>query len=386
VTPGFAVDERTAAAIAGIVRRLDGLPLAIELAAARVKLLPPAGILARLDDSLGLLVGGSRDLPDRQQTLRSTIAWSYDLLSVDARRLLAVLAAFRGEARLADLETVCAASVDLGVPLLDAVQELLDQSLLRLSSGSEDPRYSMLETVREFAVERLAALPEADRVRAAHAATFAALADQLERPPIWPDNEFLALLDRDHDNLRAALDWLQEHDASTALRMAAKLTAFWSIRGHFTEGRRRLSEVLDLVPRDTPDRVAALNGAGWLALDQGEERMSTELLDESVRLARAINDRKGEGTALLNRARTVLAGQAVAAGGEDIALALSVLGNAGDTKGAAGALLFAGLPPQFSGDLDLALARFGESVARSEELGLTTLRARVCNSSGSRGC
>src|SRR6185437_5213215 len=126
VAPDFTVDENNAAAIAGIVRRLDGLPLAIELAAARVKLLPPAGLLARLDHSLGLLVGGSRDLPDRQQTLRSTIAWSYDLLSDAARRLLAVLAVFRGGTGLAVLESVCAASIDPGVPVLEAVQELLD--------------------------------------------------------------------------------------------------------------------------------------------------------------------------------------------------------------------------------------------------------------------
>jgi len=376
VVPHFAVDERTADAIAAIVRRLEGLPLAIELAAARVKLLPPASLLARLDDSLGLLVGGSRDLPDRQQTLRDTIAWSYDLLSADAARLLAVLAAFRSGAGLADLEAVCGASIDLDTSLLDAVQELLDQSLLRLSSGSAEPRYSMLETVREFATERLAELPEAPRVRAAHAATFAALAEQLERPPIWPENEFLALLDSEHDNLRAALDRLQQHDPPAALRMAGKLTAFWSVRGHFREGRQRLAEVLDLVPEQTPDRVAALNGAGWLAHDQGDLRVSTELLDESVRLARVIHDVPGEGTALLNRARTALSGQAIAVGGADIAAALSILRRAGDDKGVAAALLFAGLASQFSGEIDLALARFAECVDRSEHLGLATLRAR----------
>jgi len=377
VAPAFTVDKKNAAAIAGIVRRLDGLPLAIELAAARVKLLPPATILARLDHSLGLLVGGSRDLPDRQQTLRSTIAWSYDLLNDDARRLLAVLAVFRGGAALADLESVCAASVDLGVPVLDALQELLDQSLLRLSSGSEQPRYTMLETVREFAAEQLAERPEADPIWPAHAAVFAGVAQRIERPPIWPDNEFLASLDRDHDNLRAALDWLQEHDPSAALRMAAKLTAFWSIRGHFTEGRRRLHDLLNLVPAETPERVAALNGAGWLALDQGELGVSTALLDESVRLARAIHDPIGEGTALLNRGRTALGSRGIAQGGWDMTEALDVLTRAGDANGVAAALMFNGLAPQFSGELDVALARFAACVARCEELGLTTLRARA---------
>jgi DNA-binding CsgD family transcriptional regulator len=231
--------------------------------------------------------------------------------------------------------------------------------------------------VREFAAERLGELQEADRVRAAHASAFAALVGGLERPPIWPDNALLALLDSEHDNLRAALDWLQVNDPSTALRMAAQLTAYWSIRGYFSEGRRRLGELLELVRGETSDRVAALNGAGWLAHDQGELRVSAGLLDESVRLARAIHDVKGEGTALLNRARTALSGQAIADGGVDIGAALSILRGAADHKGVAAALLFAGLAPQFSGELDAALARFAECVVRSEELGLTTLRARA---------
>src|SRR4051794_29468282 len=276
VVPRFTVNGEDAAAIAAIVRRLDGLPLAIELAAARVTLLPPPSILTRLDHSLALLVGGSRDLPDRQQNLRSTIAWSHDLLSEGARRLLAVLAVFRGGAALADLERVCGDAADLDVAVLDGVQELIDQSLVRLSTASE-PRYVMLETVHEFAAERLAQLP-AERVHAAHAAVFASLAERIERPPIWPDNAFLSVLDREHDNLRAALDWLQEHDPPTALRMAARLTAFWSNRGHFAEGRRRLHQLLALVPGGSADRVAALNGAGWLALDQGELSTSTLLL------------------------------------------------------------------------------------------------------------
>ena len=376
VVPRFTADDEDAAAIAAIVRRLDGLPLAIELAAARVKLLPPPSILTRLDHSLSLLVGGGRDLPDRQQNLRSTIAWSHELLSDGARRLLAVLAVFRGGAGLADLERVCAAAANLDVAVLDGVQELVDQSLVRLTAGSE-PRYVMLETVAEFAGERLAELPEAERVHIAHAALFAALAERVERPPIWPDNAFLAVLDREHDNLRAALDWLQDHDPPTGLRMAAKLTAYWSNRGHFTEGRRRLHHLLYLVPGDSPDRVAAMNGAGWLALDQGELSTSTRLLDESLRVARAIGDRTGEGTALLDRGRTALGGPDMTRGGRDIAEALTVLTRAGDANGAAAALMFHGLEPMFSGQLDTACARLGRCAARCEELGLTALRGRA---------
>jgi non-specific serine/threonine protein kinase len=376
VVPRFRLDDASATAIAAIVRRLDGLPLAIELAAARVKLLPPASLLSRLDHSLGLLVGGSRDLPDRQQNLRSTIAWSYDLLGDGARRLLAVLAVFRGDAALADLERVCADTAVLDLAVLDAVQELLDQSLVRLSASSE-PRYAMLETVREFAAERLAELPEGERVHAAHATVFASLAERIERPPIWPDNAFLSLLDREHDNLRAALDWLQDHDPPTALRMAAKLTAFWSNRGHFTEGRRRLKHLLALVPEDSPDRVAAMNGAGWLALDQGELDASTRVLDESLGLARAIGDGIGEGTALLNRGRTALGGPDMTSGGRDIAAALAVLTRAGDARGAAAAMMFHGLEPLFSGQLPTASARLEQCVAQCEELGLVSLRGRA---------
>jgi non-specific serine/threonine protein kinase len=294
VVPGFAADGPDAAAVAGIVRRLDGLPLAIELAAARTKLLPPSALLERLDHALGLLVGGSRDLPDRQQTLRNAIAWSHDLLGEGARRLFAVLAVFRGGAALDDLEAVCANSLKLGMSVLDAVQELLDHSLLRRSTRSPHPRYTMLETVREFAAERLAELPEAATIHTAHAHRFAALAQRLERPPVWPDNDVLARLDQDHDNLRAALDRLQGREPRRALQMAAKLTTYWSIRGHFGEGRRRLQHLLDRCPTPSPERVAGLNAAGWLALDQGDLEVSMALLNESVGLAGAIGDRVGE--------------------------------------------------------------------------------------------
>src|SRR5580693_3151359 len=182
--PGFALDDENAEAIAAIARRLDGLPLAIELAAARVKLLPPQAILPRLDHSLGLLTGGRRDLPDRQQALRATIARSYALLTEGARRLLATCSVFAGGASLEVIETVCGAAVDIGLPVLDGLQELADHSLLRQvrSPGPSPARYAMLQTIREFAAERLAAMPEADGVRGAHAATFLAAVETAGRP------------------------------------------------------------------------------------------------------------------------------------------------------------------------------------------------------------
>jgi predicted ATPase len=249
VVPGFVVDEQNAAAVAQIVCRLDGLPLAIELAAARVRLLPPEAILERLEHSLGLLTGGGRDLPDRQQTLRATIEWSYDLLGEGGRRLLAGCSVFRGGIDLAVIESV-SAEAGIGVSVLDGLQELADQSLLRQLRASGTPRYLMLETVREFAAERLAGTPDqAAGLRGAHAAAFLAVAGQAGRPLTGPgQQDWLERLDLEHDNLRAAIDWYCQQDPAAALRMAAAMSLFWSLRGHYTEGRQRLRRLLGLVP------------------------------------------------------------------------------------------------------------------------------------------
>jgi non-specific serine/threonine protein kinase len=263
--PGFTVDDQNAEAVAGIVARLDGLPLAIELAAARAKLLPPAEILARLDNSLGLLVSSSRDLPARQRTLRATISWSYDLLSAPASQLLAACSVFRGGIALSIIEGVCAEAADLAVPVLDAAGELVDRSLLRQAAPvpGGGPRFAMLESVREYAAGRLAGPPEYGRVRTVHARAFAALVKDLARPPLWPGKTGLDLLELEHDNFRAALDFYRRADPAAALRLANRLTAFWSARGHFSEGRRRLGDLLYLVPNDDIERVDALSGAGW---------------------------------------------------------------------------------------------------------------------------
>ena len=186
--PDFRVDARSAAVVALIADRLDGLPLAIELAAARTRVLPPAEILARLADALGFLVGGVRDAPVRQRTLRATIEWSHDLLPPPPRRLLAALSVFRGGADLSTVEAVCSQALDLGTPVLEAVQELVDWSLLRPVPGAAPVRFSMLETIREFAAERLADQPERSAVRAAHATAFAGLAEAA-RAELWGPRE-----------------------------------------------------------------------------------------------------------------------------------------------------------------------------------------------------
>jgi predicted ATPase len=222
VAPGFAVDEQNAAAVAQIVRRLDGLPLAIELAAARVKLLPPEAICGRLEHSLGLLTGGSRDLPRRQQTLRATIEWSYDLLGEEARNLLGACSVFRGGVPLDVIESVCA-EAGAGVTVLDGLQELVDQSLLRRLQAPGPPRYLMLETIREFAAERLAGTPQAARLRGAHADAFLALAERAGRPLTGlGQREWLERLDAEHNNIRAAIDWLGHAGAAARGRAAGR--------------------------------------------------------------------------------------------------------------------------------------------------------------------
>ena len=315
--PGFTLTEQNAPVVAEIVRRLDGLPLAIELAAARVKLLPPEAILPRLEHSLGLLTGGSRDMPDRQQTLRGTIAWSYDLLSDGARRLLAACSVCAGGASLEVIETVCGSVMDLGLPVLDGVAELVDQSLLRQVRGSapSPPRYAMLETVREYAAEQLDHLPQADRIRSAHAAFFLALVETgRPRTGGLATKEWLERVEAEHNNVRAALAWHREHDPPAALRLAASMAAFWSLRGHHTEGRQRLAEVLALVPGQSVARVSALNGAGWLALDQGDYAIASRLLGESIGLAQALGDTVGEGIATVYLGRCKLSSLQIAEG------------------------------------------------------------------------
>jgi predicted ATPase/DNA-binding CsgD family transcriptional regulator len=376
--PGFAVNDQNANAIARIVHRLDGMPLAIELAAARAKMLTPEAILARLDHSLGLLVGGGRDVPDRQRTLRATIAWSYDLLSEGARRLLAACSVFRGGINLDIIDTVCAEAVDLGVPILDALAELVDQSLLSQGSVSTTvPRYTMLETVREFAAEQLAEMDEAADAHAAHASAFRSVAADLDRPPCWPARAGLDIIELEHDNFRAALDWAQTDDPAAALRLANRLTAFWSARGHFSEGRRRLGNLIELVPKEDSERLAGLSGLAWLATDQGDYAVAIDLLGHSIALARARHDVIGEGYALFYRARATMGSGRVVEGGKDAADALELLTQVGDAAGVASALFFCALATQYSGDLELACDLFARCAAMYKESGLPSGSARA---------
>jgi tetratricopeptide (TPR) repeat protein len=375
--PGFVLDEENAAVIAEITRRLEGVPLAVELAAAWVKVLPPTSLLARLEHSLPLLVGGARDLPQRQQTLRGTIAWSYGLLGAGAGRLLATCSVFRGGISLEAVESVCAAAIDPGVEVLNGLEELVDQSLLRRVEEPGGPRFGILYMVREYAAERLAEMAERAGVEEGHAATFLALAEAADRglrgPGEWG---WLERLEAEHQNIRVAIDWYQQREPGDALRLAAAMSRFWGVRGHFTEGRRRLKSLLELSRDGTSTRVKALNGAASLATDQGDLREARDLLGESIRLTQELGYRRGEATALVYLGRSLVAGECPAEAAPHIDRALQLLEGVDDSAAAAVALLYAGLAAHFTGQFEQACARYGRSVDLCRAVGFRSVGAR----------
>jgi predicted ATPase len=266
------------AIVAAICARLDGLPLAIELAAARVKVLPPAKLLERLEQRLPLLTGGARDAPERQRTLRATIAWSHDLLDERERQLFARIAVFAGGCTLEAAEAVCDAD-------LDTLGSLLDKNLLR----REESRYATLETIREFALERFDEAADADEIRRRHAENFLAFAIEAQSELVRRDQRrFLDRLEADHDNFRAALSWLLDRDPENALTLAHALVVFWYTRGHVREGRDWLVAVLEgASPTPSATRAGALDWAGYLSIELGDD--ARELLEQAVACAREAN-------------------------------------------------------------------------------------------------
>lgn len=308
VKADFVLDQANALAVAEICRRLDGLPLAIELAAARVKLLPPEAMLRRLGHRLALLTGGGRDLPARHRTLRDTIAWSYDLLSPAEQAIFARLAVFVGTWTLEAAEAIARGEDDAGPDVLDGISSLLDKSLIRpddLAAGDEpaESRFAMLQTIHEFAAERLAASGQEVPARAAHAAWYRHLGQEAEQRLIGPDaGSWLDRLEVEHDNLRGALNWFcQQRDGESAVPLAAALWRFWWARGYASEGRRWLDAALALVPSmPTAARAAALDGAGVLAEVQGDYAPARSLHEAALAAARASDDRQGIARALAN--------------------------------------------------------------------------------------
>ena len=307
VRADFAVTNANAPAVAEICVRLDGLPLAIELVAARVKLLPPEALLTRLDQRLKLLTGGARDLPARQQTLRAAIAWSYDLLDPGEQQLLRRMAVFQGGRTLEALEAVCNADGALAVDVLDGVTALVDHSLLLQRTGADGaPRLWMLETIHEYAREQLAASGEERALRDAHLAFFAALGEQADTETLGPAQaEWLERLTDEIDNLRGALAWAATRasadpgPADLGLRLAAGLVGYWQMRGPVTEGLAHVERALSFNSGRTPARAAALFAAAALTYRHGDPSRAAAWAESARDLHHALGDRRGAARTLI---------------------------------------------------------------------------------------
>ena len=382
IRPGFAVTAANAADIAAICRRLDGLPLAIELAASRVRLLSPKALLARLDHSLALAAADA-GRPSRQQTLRATMAWSYDLLAPCPAAVLRRAGVFAGGGDLDALAAVALSGTGADDPAdpLEPVTELLDVSLIAVTEGADgEPRVGLLETIREFALERLAAAGELDSARRRHAEHYAALAEQAHEQLYGPAQ--LAILDRleaEHDNLRAALTWSLEPQATDAddtervgigLRLVEALVAFWHQHGHSAEGRRWLQRAIELVNEDRGAPLATVaHGLGMLLTQQSEFAAAIPLFERSLAIYRDSGDRSQEAKELnslgithgylgdLGTARSLLE--------ESAALSREI----GSDRRLAAALTNLGLVETIAGDLDRATHVLTEAVKLDQEQG-----------------
>ena len=422
VRPDFQVTNENAPAVAAICARLRGMPLAIELAAARVKLLAPEAILGRLSHQLAVLAAGSRDLPERQQTLRGAIAWSYDILDSAGQRLLERLSAFRGGIDLAAAEAVAGAGEGLGVDVLDGLTELADQSLLRVIDGVET-RFVMLETIREFAAERLDVRGETGEIQRRLGAWFLALAERAAPELAGPDQRrWLDRLELENDNLRASLDgFVAAGDEASAIPLAFALWRFWQKRGHLTEARRRL-DAMAAAPwsHRAPVRRArlmeALGGVCWwqadlpamrppyaeavaiwrveadpaeLAnalynfsfcfavppspdgqlLDADPDGLGHEALEEALALYREVGDERGQANVLWGIGNKRYFGRAPDAGAEYLEEARQIFKRVGDRTMEAWSLHMLGVGKLRLGEVEVARRCFGETLVAFSEMG-----------------
>jgi predicted ATPase/class 3 adenylate cyclase len=382
VKPEFVLTNTNARAVAKICAHLDGLPLAIELATARMKLLPLQALLARLGQRLTLLTSGARDAPVRQQTLRNTIEWSYHLLDPREQRLFRRLAIFVGGCTLTSLEAVCRALNDDAEPILDGVASLIDKSLLlhieQEGQERQEPRLLMLETIREYGLETLAASGEMESTRKAHADYYVLLAEEAEpelagaQQVVW-----LKRLEREHDNLRAAMQWSLEGEEAgkrieKALQLGGVLERFWVVRGHRSEGRAFLAEVLTRSAGEkTPLRAKALIAAARLAFSQNRYEQGEALAQEGRALFRELGDRRGIalsldrlGMAAWRRGNFTMARALME---EDLALFREV----GDQQRVAWSLFTLALLDSKQGEYFRAETLLGESLALHRTLGNT---------------
>jgi predicted ATPase/transcriptional regulator with XRE-family HTH domain len=379
VKPAFAITVENAAAVIQICQRLDGLPLAIELAAARSKIFPPPALLAQLGSRLTFLTGGARDAPARQQTLRATIEWSYVLLDAQEQALFRRLGVFVGGFTLPAAAAVCNSPGALERDVVARVESLVDKSMVRADLSDDEPRFFMLETLREYALERLMESGEAEAVQRQHAQFFLALAEEAEPQLFFALRaHWLERLECEHDNLRAALRWCSDQQAAEAgLRLGGLLCPFWETRSYLTEGRKWLAELLALAaarPR-TAARAKALLGAGSLAYAQGDHVSAETLLTESLAIGREVGD--WESIAWSRERLGGITGmrrqdaQSIAYLDESVALFRAI----GNQRGAAWSLAGLGYQWQLMGDATAAGRLLEESVAIGRKIGDTSVTA-----------
>ncbi len=389
VRAGFNVTSENAPAVAAIVARLHGMPLPIELAAARVKLLSPEAILARLESQLGLLSAGARDLPERQQTLRGAIAWSYDLLDEGQQLLLDRLSVFAGGFDLEAAEAICGSPTELGTEVVDGLLALADQSLIRTEEVAGEPRFSVLETIRQYAAEMLDGRGQAAQLRAAHASWYLGLVERLA--PALSGAEQRTLLDRlerDHDNLRAALDEaVASADADSAIRLAFAIWRFWQKRGHLYEARRRVDAIAGQPWSRTEPRLRArlmevLGGICWWQADLVSMRPA---YTEALALWRQIGDKAEIANALYNYSFIFSVPMSPDAGlsqmdpeGEGMRAlyeALDLYRELGDARGEANVLWGLGNRKYFSDNPDPGIDEFTRALELTRRVGDRTMES-----------
>jgi predicted ATPase/class 3 adenylate cyclase len=387
VRPDFAVTNKNAPAVAEICSRLDGLPLAIELAAARIRLLDPDAILARLQQHLPALGTGPRDLPARQRTLQKAVDWSFELLGVPERRLFARLAAFAGGWTLTAAEDVCNARGELEIDTLEGLTTLTDNSLIApVATDEGEPRFTMLQVIREFAAERLDSDPEAGTVRRRHTLHVMRLAEEAEPQLVGTDiRAWQRRLRREEENLRVALRWaIDQRETEIGLRLAGSLWQFWHYWTRMREGRQWLKSVLELPMPDesaTPEgrsgnlaasRAKSLSGLAAIVYWQGEADRAAALYEEALEIRRTLGDERWIAETLYDSAWAAIARNDIQGALERATQSLELYQRAGDAAGVAsvGAWLRSG--PFIMGqsdDLDGALIGIDAAIEANRKLG-----------------
>ena len=372
VKPSFALDDENAEAVAAICHRLDGLPLALELAAARVKLLSPQAILSRLEKRLDLLTGGADDLPERQRTLRDAIEWSYNLLEPSEQTLLARLGVFAGGCSLELADAVAGEGMALGESF-EALASLVDKSLVRQRDGAEgEPRFGLLETIREYALERLEQRGELEELRRRHAMRFLELVEAAE-PELSRANQVVWLdrLDEENDNIRAAVSWaVAAGEIELALRLAGALVRFWSTRGLMREGRARLSEALAAPGSVAPATLAKAHfAAGYAAVGEGDFLAARSDFERSLEHAREAADERAEGAALAQLAWLASVGGEPERARELAEQSAELAERVGDKLTASGAATTLADLAAAAGDRDEAIALYERGLALRRALG-----------------